>query len=90
MVTRGKLVSVNNSFAVITQPCIGVKDGACVDVCPMDCIYEGDDQFFIHPDECIDCGACFMVCPTNAIFSVSDVPDEWTAFIAKARTHFAT
>ena len=56
----------------------------------MDCIYEGDDLFFIHPDECIDCGACFMVCPTSAIFSVSDVPDEWADFIAKARAHFAT
>ena len=81
---------VKNSFAVITQPCVGTKDGACVEVCPMDCIYEGDDQFFIHPDECIDCGACFMVCPTSAIFSVSDVPDEWADFIAKARAHFAT
>ena len=81
---------VNNSFAVITQPCIGVKDGACVDACPVECIYEGDDQFFIHPEECIDCGACFSICPTGAIFSVSDVPDEWLGFIAKAKAHFTS
>ncbi len=80
---------MKNSYAVITEPCVGVKDGACVDACPVDCIYEGDDQFFIHPDECIDCGACFGACPTGAIFSVGDVPPEWTGFIAKAQTHFA-
>ncbi len=79
---------MSQSFAVITQPCIGVKDGACVEVCPIDCIYEGDDQFFIHPDECIDCGACFSVCPTSAIFSQSDVPADQTPFIQKARDHF--
>ncbi len=51
---------------VITQPCIGVKDASCVDVCPVDCIHpsqneEGFDeaeQLYINPDECIDCGAC--------------------------------
>jgi NAD-dependent dihydropyrimidine dehydrogenase PreA subunit len=77
-----------NSFAVITQPCIGVKDGAFVEVCPVDCIYEGDDQFFIHPDECIDCGCCFTACPTEAIFSVGDVPSDQLAFVQKARDHF--
>ncbi|HYR74133.1 MAG TPA: ferredoxin, partial [Candidatus Acidoferrum sp.] len=41
---------------VITEPCIDVKDKACVEVCPVDCIYEGPNQLFIHPDECIDCG----------------------------------
>ena len=43
---------------VITEACINTKDKACVDVCPVDCIYEGEQQLFIHPDECIDCGAC--------------------------------
>jgi NAD-dependent dihydropyrimidine dehydrogenase PreA subunit len=43
---------------VIAEPCIDVKDKACVEVCPVDCIYEGPTQLFIHPDECIDCGAC--------------------------------
>ena len=73
---------------VITQPCIGTKDSACVDVCPVECIYEGDDQFFIHPDECIDCGACVPACPVSAIFPEEDVPADQQAFIAKNRTNF--
>ncbi len=54
---------------VITEPCIDVKDKACVEVCPVDCIYEGPNQLFIHPDECIDCGACEPVCPVKAILN---------------------
>jgi NAD-dependent dihydropyrimidine dehydrogenase PreA subunit len=73
---------------IITQPCIGTKDSACVDVCPVECIYEGDDQFYIHPDECIDCGACVPACPVSAIFPEEDVPSDQTAFIAKNRVHF--
>ena len=53
---------------IIAEPCIDVKDGSCVEVCPVDCIYEGEDQFYIHPDECIDCGACEPECPVQAIF----------------------
>src|SRR5215469_11916202 len=59
---------------VITEACIGVKDKACVDVCPVDCIYEGEQQLFIHPEECIDCGACEPECPVTAIFPEEDVP----------------
>jgi len=74
---------------VITQPCIGVKDASCVDVCPVDCIHpsqgeEGFDtaeQLFINPDECIDCGACEPACPVTAIFEESAVPTEWKSFI---------
>ncbi|HEU4558886.1 MAG TPA: ferredoxin, partial [Longimicrobium sp.] len=47
---------------VITEPCIGTKDGSCVEVCPVDCIYESEDQYYINPDECIDCGACEPEC----------------------------
>jgi NAD-dependent dihydropyrimidine dehydrogenase PreA subunit len=47
---------------IITEPCIGTKDTACVDVCPVDCIYGKDEEdaemLFIHPEECIDCGLC--------------------------------
>src|SRR5215212_5147218 len=57
---------------VITEACIGTKDKACVDVCPVDCIYEGPEQLFIHPDECIDCGACEPECPVTAIFPEED------------------
>ena len=59
---------------VITEACKNTKDRACVDVCPVDCIYEGPDQLFIHPDECIDCGACEPECPVTAIFPEEDVP----------------
>ncbi|NJK44772.1 MAG: ferredoxin family protein [Pleurocapsa sp. SU_196_0] len=73
---------------MITQPCIGVKDGACVEVCPIECIYEGDDQFFVHPDECIICGACINACPTGAIHANDEVPIDQLGFIQKAREHF--
>ena len=43
---------------VITSPCIDVKDGACVQCCPVDCIYEGGRTLYIHPEECINCGVC--------------------------------
>jgi len=68
---------------VITEPCIGVKDASCVDVCPVECIYEADDQFYIHPEECIDCGACVPACPVDAIYPEIDVPDEWTSYTEK-------
>ncbi len=73
---------------VIAEPCIDVKDSACVDVCPVDCIYEGSDQFYIHPDECIDCGICDPECPVEAIFDENGLPDEWLAYIEKNRAFF--
>lgn len=74
---------------VITQPCIGVKDASCVDVCPVDCIhpapgeedFETEEQLYINPDECIDCGACEPACPVTAIFEESAVPEEWQHFL---------
>jgi len=75
---------------IITQPCIDVKDRACVDVCPVDCIYEGEKQLFIHPDECIDCGACEPECPVTAIFPEEDVPDQWKEFIAMNKDIFGS
>ena len=61
---------------IITEPCIGTKDTACVDVCPVDCIHPRKDEpefetasmLYIHPDECIDCGACVPACPVAAIY----------------------
>jgi NAD-dependent dihydropyrimidine dehydrogenase PreA subunit len=58
----------------ICEPCIDVKDRACTDECPVDCIYEGGRMLYIHPDECVDCGACEPVCPVTAIFYEDDVP----------------
>ncbi len=62
---------------VIAQPCVDVKDKACIDECPVDCIYEGKRMLYIHPDECVDCGACEPVCPVEAIFYEDDTPEEW-------------
>ncbi len=73
---------------VIAEPCIDVKDKACVEVCPVDCIYEGPDQLFIHPDECIDCGACEPVCPVKAIFVEDETPEQWKHFIALNKQFF--
>ena len=64
----------------IAQPCVDLKDRACVDECPVDCIYEGGRMLYIHPDECVDCGACEPVCPVEAIFYEDDVPEEWTNY----------
>ena len=67
---------------VIAEPCVGVKDKACVEVCPVDCIHGGDDdpQLYINPQECIDCGACEPECPVEAIFEESALPAEWKSF----------
>ena len=75
---------------VITEPCIGLKDRSCVDVCPVDCIYgtDEDDQLYIHPDECIDCGACEPECPVSAIFDEAAVPDQWKSYIDKNAQYF--
>ena len=63
---------------IIAEPCIGVKDKSCVDVCPMDCIHgaEADAMFYIDPKECIDCDACVPVCPVEAIFSENTAPGK--------------
>ena len=69
---------------VITDPCIGTKDAACVDVCPVDCIHPRKDEpefatttiLYINPEECIDCGACVPACPVAAIY---DSPESTPA-----------
>src|SRR4051794_2936894 len=71
----------------ICEPCIDVKDKACVDECPVDCIYEGPRMLYIHPDECVDCAACEPVCPVEAIFYEDDVPDRWREY-TKANVDF--
>lgn len=73
---------------VITSPCIGEKSGECVEVCPVDCIHEGDDMFYIDPDVCIDCGACEAVCPVEAIYPEEEVPEEEQEFIQLNRDFF--
>jgi NAD-dependent dihydropyrimidine dehydrogenase PreA subunit len=67
---------------------VDVKDKACVDECPVDCIYEGPRSLYINPNECVDCGACEPVCPTEAIFYEDDVPEEWTWYTDAAVEYF--
>jgi ferredoxin len=76
---------------VITEPCIGTKDKACIADCPVDCIYEAEDcsgnpekgaeMLYINPDECICCNACTDACPVDACFAEEDVPELWTDYI---------
>ena len=75
---------------VIAQPCIGTKDASCVEVCPVDCIHSDDDadQYFINPDECIDCGVCAEVCPVEAIFFEDDLPEQWAAFKGTNKAYY--
>ena len=72
----------------ICEPCIDVKDRACVDECPVDCIYEGARMLYIHPDECVDCGACEPVCPVTAIFPEEDVPANLKSYVQLNRDVF--
>ena len=52
---------------VVNESCIRCKYTDCVEVCPVDCFYEGENMLVIHPDECIDCGVCEPECPVDAI-----------------------
>ena len=61
---------------VITQACVDVLDKACIEECPVDCIYEGGRRLYIHPDECVDCGACEPVCPVETIYYEDDLPAQ--------------
>ena len=69
----------------ITETCIDLKDKACVEVCPVDCIHpiDGEDEpmLYIDPDECIDCGACEPECPVEAIFAEEDMPEDQDRFV---------
>ena len=65
---------------VVTEQCIVCKYKDCVEVCPVDCFYEGETMLVIHPDECIDCEACVPECPENAIYHEDNLPQEWLPF----------
>ena len=67
---------------VITESCIKCKYMDCVEVCPVDCFYEGPNFLVIHPDECIDCALCEPECPVQAIVSEDDLPDNQQEFKA--------
>lgn len=69
---------------VVTDNCIMCKFMDCVEVCPVDCFYEGENTLVIHPDECIDCGVCEPECPAEAIFPDTEPGMEpWLALNAE-------
>lgn len=74
---------------VVGAGCVDVRDRSCVDVCPVDCIYQGDRKLYIQPDECIDCGACASVCPQEAIFLDAAAPADQTWLIADNAEFFS-
>ena len=65
---------------VVGENCINCKYTDCVEVCPVDCFYEGPNFLVINPDECIDCALCEPECPTNAIFSEDELPEDQLVF----------
>jgi ferredoxin len=82
---------------VIAQPCTGVKETACITVCPVDCIHPTKaeagfaeaEQLYIDPDTCTECGMCAAECPVSAIFQQDDLPSEWEDFIRRNAEHYA-
>jgi len=73
---------------VIGEACIDVKDGICTTSCPVDCIYEGERMFYIHPGECIECGMCESICPVDAIRYADELPEAQRFFEAVNRDAF--
>ena len=66
---------------LVTDNCIKCKHQTCVEVCPVDCFYEGENMLVINPEECIDCGVCEPECPADAILQDSELTgselDKW-------------
>jgi NAD-dependent dihydropyrimidine dehydrogenase PreA subunit len=75
---------------IVTETCVDLKDKSCIEVCPVDCIHEAEEDrmVYIDPDECIDCGACVDPCPVDAIYAEEDVPDAQIAFVDINKVYF--
>jgi ferredoxin len=78
--SRNQLRNSGMTF-VVGEDCIKCKHTDCVEVCPVDCFYEGPNFLVIHPDECIDCALCEPECPVDAIFSEDELPEDQQVFL---------
>jgi ferredoxin len=66
---------------IVGENCIKCKHTDCVEVCPVDCFYEGPNMLVIHPDECIDCALCEPECPVDAIYADDELPEDQKEFL---------
>jgi ferredoxin len=66
---------------IVGENCIKCKHTDCVEVCPVDCFYEGENFLVIDPEECIDCGLCEPECPVGAIFAEDEIPESQKQFL---------
>jgi ferredoxin len=66
---------------IVGEQCIKCKHTDCVEVCPVDCFYEGPNFLVIHPDECIDCALCEPECPVDAIYAEDEIPEDQLVFL---------
>jgi len=66
---------------IVGENCIKCKHTDCVEVCPVDCFYEGANFLVIDPEECIDCGLCEPECPVDAIFAEDEIPEDQQSFL---------
>ena len=66
---------------IVGDACVKCKLTDCVEVCPVDCFYEGPNMLVINPDECIDCALCEPECPIEAIYSEDEVPEDQIEYI---------
>lgn len=73
---------------VIGSSCVDLTDRACMDECPVDCIYVGERMAYVNPEECIDCSACEPVCPVEAIMPENEVSEEDQQFIVENARFF--
>ena len=70
-----------NMTFIVGENCIKCKYTDCVEVCPVDCFYEGPNFLVIHPDECIDCALCEPECPAEAIYAEDEIPEGQEVFL---------
>lgn len=75
---------------LVTEACIRCKYQDCVEVCPVDCFYEGENMLVIHPDECIDCGVCEPECPVEAIIPDTGGDDDSSKWLEVNRKYAET